>query len=253
MWACFFVAESTLEVNTPYFLEDTLEMTEKQNPQGSAAAPESHAPLGALADEVDESLHPLLQAVVDNVKFIVGGIVLLIAMVGGIAVYDSVQESQLVEGRDKLAAIVNGDEADRVVALEAFAKDAPSAMKSAVELELASALSAAGEHAKAADVWQRLSADKTAGMGTLAELGRAAELARAEKHAEAASILSTLVPSVSEGYKVLVLHRLAYETELAGDTTAALKAWQELEQSQKTGDKTFIKDKIIRLKAKLHS
>ena len=228
-------------------------MTEKQTPQGTAATPESHAPLGALADEVDESLHPILQVIVDNVKFIVGLIVVLVVAVGGFAVYDTVQTSSLAEGRAKLAAIVAGDEAGRVDALKAFAKDAPGALKNAVDLELASALSAAGEHQEAAAVWKELAAADAPGVDTVAALGQAAELARADKHAEAAAILSALAPKVGEGYKVLVLHRLAYEAELSGDLTGSVKAWEDLRDAQKNGDKAFIEDKILRLKAAIKS
>ena len=224
-------------------------MTEKQTPHATEA---EHTPLGALAGEVDESLHPLLQAVVDNVKLIVGVIAALIVIVGGYAVYDAMQASNLAEGQEKLAVIVaDKDTAKRAEALEAFAAEAPGAMNTAVQLELAAALSLSGEHERAAAVWQTLSTVDTADMGIVSALGNAAELARAGKHADAAAALSALRGKTPEGYTSLILHRLAYETELAGDLSAALDAWQELLKANESTDSAFIQSKIAHLRAKL--
>lgn len=219
-------------------------MTENQPQQ----APQ--APLGTLGEEVDESLHPLLQTIVDNIKLIVGVIVGLILLVGGYAVYDSVQDSQLAEGRAKLAELAStADPAERAAALEAF--EAPGALDTAAKLELAGALSAAGEHDRAAAVWDELSDLDTADMSLVAALGRAAELGRDGKHAEAVAALSPLRANAPEGYKALVLHRLAYEAEMAGDWQTALSCWEELKSANKNADNGFVVGKINNAKAQL--
>ncbi|BBD06932.1 hypothetical protein [Desulfovibrio ferrophilus] len=219
-------------------------MTEKMPQQ------ESHAPLGALGEEVDESLHPLLQAIVDNIKLIVGVIGALILIVGGYAVFDSVQGSRLADSRTELASLIaTQDPAQRAKALEEF--DAPSGLSTAVQLELAGALAAAGEHERAAAIWGQLSDVDTADLGLVASLGQAAELGKSGKYAEAAAVLAGLRDSIPEGYKALVLHRLAYASEHSGDWETSLSCWEELQTSNQSADNGFITGKIKTAKAKL--
>lgn len=224
-------------------------MTENATQQPSAGTGDS---LGALAGEVDESLHPLLKAVVDNVKLIVGVVAVLILAVGGYAAYDAVQTSNLAEGREKLASIVaQEDAAKRVEALRAFASEAPGDMATSVRLELAEALSAAGDHEGAAALWKELMAKNAADLNVVAALGHAAELSRAGKHADSAAALKALKASAPKGYEALILQRLAYESELSGDAQAALSAWEDLAAANETTDNAFIQSKIARLRAGL--
>ncbi|WP_461209122.1 hypothetical protein [Desulfocurvus sp. DL9XJH121] len=212
----------------------------------------SQSPLDALAGEVDASLHPLLQTVVDNIKLIVSVIVVLIVAVGGYALFDAMQASKITEGREKLAAAAaTEDPAERVKALEALKAEAPGALGNAVLLELAGALSEAGEHERSAEIWKTLSAEDTAGLGPAAVLGRCAELSRAGKHAEAAAALAALRASAPKGYNVLILQRLAYESELSGDVSAALEAWEALLEVNQAQDNAFIQSKIASLRSKL--
>ncbi|MBU1003762.1 MAG: hypothetical protein KKE73_14720 [Proteobacteria bacterium] len=219
-------------------------MTEKMPQQ------EPLAPLGALTEEVDASLHPLLQSIVNNIKLIVGVILGLILVVGGYAVYDSVQASRVTKGQAELATLIAmPDPAERAKALEAF--DAPSSLNTAVQLELAGALAAMGEHERAAAAWEQLSDVDIADLGLVAGLGQATELAKSGNYAAAAAVLAGLKGNTPEGYKAMILHRLAYASEQAGDWDTALSCWEELQQVNSGEDNGFINGKIVTAKAKL--
>lgn len=219
-------------------------MTEKVTKQ------EPLAPLGALTEEVDVSLHPLLQTIVDNIKLIVGVIVGLILVVGGYAAYGSIHASRVAKAQTELATLIAmPDPAERAKALEAF--DAPSSLGTAVQLELAGALTAMGEHDRAAAIWQQLTHVGVADLGLVAALGQATELNKAGKYADAAAVLAGLRGNVPDGYKAMVLHRLAYASEQSGDWNTALSCWQELQDINTSEDNGFVHGKIVNAKAKL--
>lgn len=212
---------------------------------------QQEAALGALGEEVDESLHPLLQALVDNVKFIVGTIVALILAVGGYAIFDSVQASKVADAQNELLTIANEQDASkRAEGLQAFLSKAPSGMQPGIKLELATTLSEAGKHQESATVWGEIAAANTADMGLIAKAGRAAELSLSGDHKAAMDLLNGIAKDASKSYKPMLLHRLAYEAEMANDWNVALSAWEELLTVNSAGSNAFIESKIASARAK---
>lgn len=202
-----------------------------------------------LSEEVDESLHPLLQAIVDNIKIIVGVIAALILAVGGFAVYESVQASNLAASRAELAEIsATPEAAQRVEQLTAFLSEAPESMRPGVRLELAAALSDAGEYQRAAELWDKVDA---ANLTVVAEFGKAAELSRADKHDEALAVLQGMRTDLPKAYRMLHLERLAYEAQAVEDWQTALEAWESLLTENEGNSAAFIAAKIKDVRARL--
>ncbi len=205
--------------------------------------------LGGLGAEVEESLHPMLSWIVAHIKLIVGVVAALLIAVGAVAVYDAVQSSRMAEQRAALTDILaEADASARAAKLETFAGNAPDALRTAVQLELASALSAAGEHDRAAAVWSGLTSGD---LGTVAQLGKAAELSRAGKHAEALAVLQGMTADAPKAYTLLLYERLAYEAEAQGDLAAAVSAWESLLAENQGSSDSFITAKIKQLRARL--
>lgn len=207
--------------------------------------------LGALGEEIDESLHPLLQSLVDNIKFIVGAIVALILAVGGYAVFDAVQASKVAEAQERLLNITKQeDPAKRAEAIESFLSEAPSAMHAGIKLELASTLSDAGEHDRAAAIWKELAQSNVADMSIIAKSGLAAELSRTGDHKGAMDVLKGLTENAPSSYESMLLHRLAYEAEMAESWDVALSTWEKLLETNPSGNNGFIESKISSARAK---
>lgn len=221
-------------------MEVVLAMTEK-----TAAQPQS--PLDALGAEVEESLHPALQWIVSHIKLIVGVVAVLLLLVGSLAAYRAVSASRLAQSRAEMAALLaEADPAKRAEALAAFAAAAPESLRTAASLELAASLSAAGRHEEAAAVWARVNATD---LGSVPGFGQAAELSRAGKHAEALAVLQGMRQNLPKAYQMLLLERLAYEAEQAGDAAAAIAAWEAMLAENQGGSSAFVSAKIKALRA----
>lgn len=221
-------------------MEVALAMTEK-----TAAQPQS--PLDALGAGVEESLHPALQWIVSHIKLIVGIVAALLLLVGSLAAYKAVSQSRLADRRAELTALLaEADPAARAEALAAFAAKAPETLRPTAQLELAASLSAAGRHEEAAAAWAAMDATH---LGAVPGFGQAAELSRAGKHAEAQAVLEGMRQSLPKAYQMLLLERLAYEAEQAGDTNAAIAAWEALLAENQGGSSAFITAKIKDLRA----
>jgi hypothetical protein len=221
-------------------MEVALAMTEK-------TAAQTPSPLDALEAGVEESLHPALQWIVAHIKLIVGVVAALLLVVGSLAAYKAVSKTRLEQSRAELGALVaEADPAKRAEALAAFAAQAPESLRATALLEQAASLSAAGRHDDAAAVWVQIGG---ADLGAVPGFGQAAELSRAGRHAEAQAVLEGMRQNLPKAYTMLLLERLAYEAEKAGDPNAAIAAWEAMLAENQGGSSAFITAKIKTLRA----
>jgi len=199
-----------------------------------------------LGEEVPEELHPLLQSLVDNLKAIIIGIAAVLLAVGGYALYGHVQSSNLAQAREELGRIQAGASGpEQVQAIQELLADAPGGMRTAALLALAKAQTEAGQHAQAADTWEKLTAEPS--LAAVAGLGRAASLSRAGEHKAALEALQALRATAPEGYKAQIARMTAAEAEAAGDHQAALAAFRELKDLGADRNQAYLDHKIARL------
>ncbi len=206
----------------------------------------------ALGQEVPEELHPLLQKFVDNLKVIGLAVGLVLAGVGGYALFNHFKAEKLKETREALAAaaaLKSGTE--RIQALEKLAADAPKSLRVSVLLELARALTENKESAKAAEVWKDLAEATDDDFLIIAKLGQAASLSGAGRHSEALDMLKDLKAGAPESYAPHITRQIAAEAEASGDLSGALSAYQELKAMDTKGNQVFLDYKIKQFQDRL--
>ncbi|NJB67410.1 putative negative regulator of RcsB-dependent stress response [Desulfobaculum xiamenense] len=216
----------------------------------TASAPNQGAPVEELLENVPSKLHPVLQAIVDNIRFILAGIALLVIAVGASAVYKHVQASAVEKARTEIGEALAKAPAERVAALDALAASAPEELRAAIALELAGALSEAGDHDRAAAELGKIVASGNA-VGPMAALGQAAELSRAGKNAEALAVLESASANAPAAFAPVFARQTAVLAEATGDLARARAAYEKLLEAATAGNKGYIEDKIARLEAQI--
>ncbi|GAB6176041.1 hypothetical protein JCM16814_09320 [Desulfobaculum senezii] len=211
-------------------------------------------PQGATAEELlenaPEALHPVLQAIVDNIRFILAGIAVLILAVGGTAIYKHVQEGKRAEAEAQLASIIAQPAAERVEALVNFESTAPEGMHTGIRLELAGALSESGQHERAAEELGKI-AKAGNGLSTVAAIAQANELTKLDRTEDAIAILDGAKATAPESFVSIILREKASLSESIGDLKSALAAYEELLAEASPRNKGFIEGKVAELKAAL--
>ncbi|MDY7000640.1 MAG: tetratricopeptide repeat protein [Thermodesulfobacteriota bacterium] len=206
----------------------------------------------ALGQEVPEELHPLLQKFVDNLKIIGLAVGLVLAGVGGYALFGHFKDVKLKETRDALAATVAQKSGSaRVQALEELAADAPDTLRASVLLELARALHENKEFAKAVPVWKDLAEVTDDNFQLIAKLGQASALSGEGRHSEALDMLKNLKADAPKSYIPHITRQIASEAEAAGDLAGALSAYQELKSLDTEGSQVFLDYKIKQFQTRL--
>jgi len=206
----------------------------------------------ALGQEVPEELHPLLQKFVDNLKIIGLAVGLILAGVGGYALFDYFKTAKLEEAREALvAAATQKSGSERIQALEELATDAPDALRASVLLELARALTENKEFAKAVSVWEDLADATDDNFQIIAKLGQASSLSGDGRHTEALDMLKGLKTTAPKSYTPHIIRQIAVEAEMAGDLAGAMAAYQELKALDTKGNQVFLDYKIKQFQTRL--
>lgn len=216
-------------------------MAENKNAPAGLEEIESHVP---------EQLHPILEAAFRNMKQIVigvGAVVLVAAAYAGITTYNARAVDSATAELGRILIETSGEE--KLAQLEGLLKDAPSAAKSAILVELADSCMTAGQYDKAAGYWDELAGNADGNLQIVARMGKAKALTMGGKAAEAVTILKDMAGTASDAYTVTVNRQLAVAAEQAGDTASALAAYRVLSEKGTT-DKPFIDYKIAQLEAK---
>ncbi|MGD9608692.1 MAG: tetratricopeptide repeat protein [Desulfovibrionaceae bacterium] len=193
----------------------------------------------------------LLRLPIQYWKQSVAVIVVILAVTGGYALVGVYQKSQSEKGEQALSKLVATTQgADRVTALEAMAKTAPSGVRDAVNLELAKAAQAMGDHAKAAAAWAAVAKTAPAAMRAIAGLGQAAALCQAGQADKAVTVLQTLKADCPKAFSMTVDRQLAITAEAAGQWKTALETYEGIKAAGAVQNPGFIDARIADLKAK---
>lgn len=206
--------------------------------------------LEKFQDVINRDTPPLLQKIVANLKPILIGAAVLVALAATVAGFRMLQARNLAGAQEALGSLlVSTSGKDKIAALEKFLPEAPGALRAAVLFELAGASMAVEDYAKAVDAWRQLVSVSKGDARLVASLGHARALVLAGKPAEAVAELSTLKAAAPEAFKAPLDRQLGLAAEAAGDKQTALAAYTDLLQSGEAGDKPYIESKIAQLKA----
>ena len=183
--------------------------------------------MGEIQSEVAVEATPLLSFVLRNSRIIVTCIVLLVLVIAGVGGWQWHQTRVEREAHLELGRIlVSTQGPERIAALETFLPVAPSAMKSGVQLEIATTALGLEQYGKAADAYA----------------------------AVAAADFDSLEKSAPESLRPAILEGQAMSAELAGKLDRALAAYESIATS--LGDAAnngYFQAKIAELKARMAS
>ena len=200
--------------------------------------------MGEIQSEVAVEATPLLSFVLRNSRIIVTCIVLLVLVIAGVGGWQWYQTRVEREAHLELGRIlVSTQGPERIAALETFLPAAPSAMKSGVQLEIATTALGLEQYGKAADAY-----------AAVAAINQADLLQRQGKYAEALAVFDSLEKSAPESLRPAILEGQAMSAELAGKLDRALAAYESIATS--LGDAAnngYFQAKIAELKARMAS
>ena len=204
--------------------------------------------MGEIQSEVAVEATPLLSFVLRNSRIIVTCIVLLVLVIAGVGGWQWHQTRVEREAHLELGRIlVSTQGPERIAALETFLPAAPSAMKSGVQLEIATTALGLEQYGKAADAYAAVAAaDPKGSIGMMAAINQADLLQRQGKYSLEKSAPESLRPAILEGQ--------AMSAELAGKLDRALAAYESIATS--LGDAAnngYFQAKIAELKARMAS
>ncbi len=183
--------------------------------------------------------------------------VLIAAMVvgaAGYAWYAASAKQATIKAENELGAIIaskTGDE--RMTALDAYLKSAPSSTKGAALLEIARTAQEQGKFDKAAEAWNQLSLTGPEGIRELAVIGQASALAQAGDKTKAVKLLVDFLPKASKAFLPVAARQLAALAEEAQAWGDALTAYERMRDISGAvgGNKAFYDAKIAEIKAKM--
>jgi len=181
-----------------------------------------------LFEELPDKLHPLLDALVRNLKWVAVAVAAVLVVVGIFAVSRHLEARAAAETREELARLAQTSGPERAQALEKLLDDAPEAAEIAVRIELVRAYAELGRHKDAQKAWEEIGEDAGPSFEVVAGLGRAAALSRAGEHAEAAGLVEDLQGDAPESFRPVLSRQLAVDAMLAGDQETARAALEDL-------------------------
>ena len=213
-------------------------MDENKNAQAVADALEGNA---------QSQLHPILQALLQNQKLIISGVVAIVAAAAIYAGVNTYNASALNTAQSRLGTIlIETSGTEKITQLQGLLNTAPSSAKPAILLELAQSSMVNGEYEQAAGYWDSLAAEADGNIKLVAHMGKAKALTMTGKASEAVTILKELAGKAPAELIVPVNRQLAVTGEQAGDTAVALAAYKILSENN-VADKPFIDFKIAQL------
>lgn len=202
-----------------------------------------------VQESVPDSIHPLLNFLLENGKVIITAIVAIIIIASGYAFIQHSNQKSLEQAQNKLGTIMlqtNG--ADQIKALTDFQSEAPSELDAALDLSLAKAYMDASQFDKAAEAWKKV-ATKNDAFASIAALGQAKSLILGDKPEEAITILQKLQSEKGETYKATTSRLLASAAVMAGKNDLAIQAYQSLMSDNPT-ERSYYESRVAELKAK---
>jgi len=209
-----------------------------------------------IEEEVDETIHPFLEKILNNIKpigFAIAAIVLAAGLYSG---YNFYQQSRQEKATNELGKILaQKDDKAKVNALKGFLKVAPEELKISVQLELARIYIQNKDYEQAARVFGELATAQEVDehLKRVAVLGQSKALELNKQYAQALEVLEKNKEAFPKEYNEQVAQRIAFLAEKTKDWAKALAAYEELKASVQGGETKFFDYKIQTLKKKISS
>lgn len=204
-----------------------------------------------IEQEADESLHPLLQKIVDNIKVIGIALVAIILAVGGYSWYKYNQQTELQAAREKLGHIrLLSDNDQKIKELESFLQKAPADLTTAARLEIIREYENRKSYDNCAEQWEKLSLSNDKELKTIALIGLANSNARLGKFDEALQAIQKAQENAGEYYKTSLIGLTGNIAEMGQKWDVALTAYETLKDDLNITNKGFIEYKINTIKQK---
>lgn len=187
----------------------------------------------------------------ENLKLIVGAMVAAVVIAGGISAYKWQAQRSARQAANDLGAILTQKKGkDRLDALTAFTASAPESVRLNALFSLADVAMAAKDWDAAAAAYARIESSAGPALAVPAALGRAGALLEAGKAREALDVLAALKGKAPASFQDIIVLQTVAAAEAAGDTQAALSAYEAL-QAGETTPNPYYQHQIARLKAQL--
>ncbi|MDQ7031621.1 MAG: hypothetical protein Q9M37_02745 [Desulfonauticus sp.] len=202
-----------------------------------------------IEEEVDETVHPFLEWILDHIKPIgigIGAIVLGVAVYSGIDYYHT---KNIQQAKQQLGLILINSK-NKARDLEQFLNKAPDKLKPAIYIELAKIYVNEGNSNKGLEVLKKLEKvdDDIYPICVLTEVNL---LMNENKYQDAYKLLKSVENKMPTTYKKEVLLKKALLAEKTKDFKQAYACYQELKSEYKGEDTSYFEYKLNILKDKL--
>lgn len=179
-------------------------------------------------------------------------IIAAVVAAAGYAWYNSSTKQSKIKAENELGAIIASKTGpERLTALEAYLKTAPSSTKGAALLEIANTAQDQGNFEKAAEVWNQLYLTGPEGMREIAGMGYATALAQKGDKQGSVKFLVDLLGKAPKAFQPVVARQLAAVAEEAKAWPEAVNAYERMKDMGQGGNKAFYESKIAEIKAKM--
>lgn len=209
--------------------------------------------LEGLESEVTAETAPLLRFITKYAGVIAGCVILVLAALGGMGIWNWHKSNKQKEAREELARINMTQEGDaRENALKTLAENAPDSMKFYIYMTLGQSARENGHSAVAAEAYARAAALDQGALGFAAQMAQAGSLLDKGDAREALALLQGLEKNPGSVSAALRLKEmLAEAAEQAGDLTLAIQTYQALGNELKTAEGNYFRWRAETLESQL--
>lgn len=198
--------------------------------------------LDRIMSEADDSAHPFLEKIQENIKLIGIVVAAVILFFSAYSLNSFWQERKVSQANLKIESIMSQEDPEiRLSMLQEYLPQAPSRVKGAILLETARTSMNMEDYSRAADAFNQL-ADLDRDMRPIAILGSAKAYELKGNNQQAVNTLKNA--SLPDEFKVQYLTLLSFNAEKAGDNSLALDAYKQLLEEAQGADVGFIEYKI---------
>lgn len=198
--------------------------------------------LDRIMSEADDSAHPFLEKIQENIKLISVVVATVILIFATYSLNSFWQERKISQANLQVESILSQEDPEtRLSMLEEYLTEAPAKVKGAILLETARTSMDMEDYSRAADAFNQL-ADLDRDMRPVAILGSAKAYELQGNNQQAVNTLKN--EPVPDEFKVQYLTLLSFNAEKAGDNSLALDAYKQLLEEAQGADVGFIEYKI---------
>ncbi|SDN31220.1 ChAPs (Chs5p-Arf1p-binding protein) [Desulfonauticus submarinus] len=205
--------------------------------------------LEQIEAEVDETVHPLLEKILNNIKpiaYTLGAIVLAVGIYSGVKYY---QTQTLQKAKNELGVILVSSK-NKAQDLENFLNKAPDRLKPAVYIELAKIYVAQKQEQKALNVFKKLE-NMDVDIYPICILTEVNLLIDKDKYKTAYQLLKSAEDKIPSDYKKEVLYKKAFLAEKTRDLKNAYAFYQELKTLSQGEDTTYLDYKLKKIEEEM--